>query len=94
MSRTSRSWRLKTTLPMIGLLSLPGCATRTPISEATPAPSSNPCLAIAVPDIDQATRNQVAKEEVNAPDSAAWPDQIEAYLKMRAGVETCRAAKE
>ena len=94
MSPTRKSSRLKTTLPMIGLLSLLGCGTPTPESESTPAPSSNPCMAISVPDISQATRNRVANEEVNAPDSAAWPGQIEAYLKMRAGVETCRAAKE
>jgi hypothetical protein len=81
-------------LPVIGLLLLPGCSTPMPKSEPTVTASSNPCRAIMLPDIDQATRQELAAELAAAPAAAVWPDQVGAYVRMRAAVMACRGAAQ
>lgn len=93
MRQTFKSSKLRTALLLAAPLWLLSCSTPTVPSEPTAAPSSNPCKAISVPDVDQGTRAELAHELTSAPDAAVWPDQVEAYYRMRAAVMACQGAK-
>ncbi len=75
-------WRvLWWTLPVIGALSLSGCATV----------RSDPggCAVLPLRDYDRATQAEVAREIEVAPVGARWPAWVIDYGALRAAVRAC-----
>ncbi len=84
----------KTPLLWAALPLLAACVTTTPRSEPVPSPTSNPCAFLPLPNVSQAARDALAAEMETAPAGAAWPDQVTAYLDLRAAVRACRAGAQ
>ena len=80
--------RLPRRLPLLAaLLSLAGCATQASRSEI------NACAAVPLQPIDQPTRARLAAEIDAAPADAVWPEQMAAYVALRAAVRACAGVR-
>ena len=74
-------------LPLIVLPFLASCAGPVP---SEPTATANPCRLIPLPDVTQATRDQLADEVDAAAAGAAWPEAVRQWIALRAAVRACR----